>query len=75
MKFTTVGFLGVDRADGGCGPPLPSLAPGMIVEFRGKLAVIELCIDPEAITPNTTLSEIREAALNRAGKEKAHVDK
>ena len=41
----------------------------------GKLAVIELCIDPEAITPNTTLSEIREAALNRAGKEKAHVDK
>ncbi len=34
----------------------------------GKLAVIELRIDPEAITPNATLSEIREAALRRAGK-------
>ena len=35
----------------------------------GKLAVIELRIDPEAITPVATLSEIREAALARTGKE------
>ena len=32
----------------------------------GTPAVIELQIDPEAITPKTTLSEIREAALARA---------
>jgi acetolactate synthase I/II/III large subunit len=34
----------------------------------GTLAVIELCVDPEAITPGATLSEIRQAALARAGK-------
>ncbi|OGA17156.1 MAG: thiamine pyrophosphate-binding protein [Betaproteobacteria bacterium RIFCSPLOWO2_02_FULL_66_14] len=31
----------------------------------GKAAVIELRIDPDAITPNTTLSAIRDAALKR----------
>ncbi|MHA1537677.1 MAG: thiamine pyrophosphate-binding protein [Alphaproteobacteria bacterium] len=30
------------------------------------LAVIELCTDPEAITPNTTLTDIRQAALAAA---------
>jgi len=33
----------------------------------GKLAVLELLTDPEAITPLTTLSAIREAALQRQG--------
>ena len=31
----------------------------------GKLAVIEVRIDPEAITPNTTLSALRAASLDR----------
>jgi acetolactate synthase-1/2/3 large subunit len=31
----------------------------------GKTAIIELRIDPEAITPTTTLSAIRAAALKR----------
>jgi acetolactate synthase-1/2/3 large subunit len=35
-------------------------------QASGKLAVIELRTDPEAITPMTTLSAIREAALKRA---------
>ena len=32
----------------------------------GKLAVIEVRIDPEAITPNTTLSALRATALDRS---------
>jgi len=31
--------------------------------FLGKLALIELRIDPQAITPNTTLDALREQAL------------
>ncbi|MBC8022834.1 MAG: thiamine pyrophosphate-binding protein, partial [Burkholderiales bacterium] len=41
----------------------PALARAMA---SGKPAVIELRIDPQAITPNTTLDKIRAAAL--AGK-------
>ena len=32
----------------------------------GRAALLELRVDPEAITPRTTLSAIREAALKRA---------
>jgi acetolactate synthase-1/2/3 large subunit len=36
-------------------------------ETGGKPALIELRIDPQAITPNTTLDALREQALKRAG--------
>jgi acetolactate synthase-1/2/3 large subunit len=34
----------------------------------GKPAIIELRIDPEAITPSATVSGLREAALKRASR-------
>ena len=39
--------------------------PGALEEAlgAGRPAVLELRIDPEAITPRQTLSEIREAAM------------
>jgi acetolactate synthase I/II/III large subunit len=36
-------------------------------EASGKPALIELRIDPQAITPNTTLDTLRQQALKRAG--------
>ena len=45
--------------------PRPSSAP--YAEASGKPALIELRIDPQAITPNTTLDALRQQALKRAG--------
>lgn len=34
----------------------------------GRAALLELRVDPEAITPKTTLTAIRDAALGRRGR-------
>ena len=63
-------FVKLARAHGGAGARVTRTedfpAAFEAAVSSGKLAVIELCIDPEAITPNATLTEIREAALKRA---------
>lgn len=63
-------FVKLARAHGGAGARVTRTedfpAAFEAAVKSGKLAVIELCIDPEAITPNATLTEIREAALKRA---------
>lgn len=45
--------------------PLRSSAPSTRLRSRGKPALIELKIDPQAITLNTTLDALREQALKR----------
>jgi acetolactate synthase-1/2/3 large subunit len=63
-------FVKLARAHGGTGIRVTETEdfPGAFEAAvkSGKLAVIELRVDPEAITPNATLSEIRKAALDRA---------
>jgi len=62
-------FAAYARAFGGYGETVEATAQFAPAFERargsGKLAVIELRIDPDGITPNTTLSAIRSAALER----------
>ncbi|TAK46305.1 MAG: thiamine pyrophosphate-binding protein [Betaproteobacteria bacterium] len=62
-------FAAYARAFGGHGEQVEATAQFAPAFERarasGKLAVIEVRIDPEAITPNTTLSALRAASLDR----------
>ena len=62
-------FAAYARAFGGHGERVEATAQFAPAFERarasGKLAVIEVRIDPEAITPNTTLSALRAASLDR----------
>jgi acetolactate synthase-1/2/3 large subunit len=64
-------FADYARAFGGHGERVERTADFMPALERalasGKPAILHCVIDPEAITPMTTLSEIREKALARAG--------
>jgi len=64
-------FAAYARAFGGFGATVEKTAdfPAAFqaAEASGQPAIIHLKIDPEAITPTTTLAKIREQALARSG--------
>jgi acetolactate synthase-1/2/3 large subunit len=63
-------FAALARAFGGFGATVEKTAdfPAAFqaAQASGLPAIIHLKVDPEAITPNTTLTKLREAALARA---------
>ena len=63
-------FAALARAYGAFGARIEKTAefPDVFEEARkaGKPALLELVVDPEALTPNASLSEIRENALKKS---------
>ena len=69
--LTNPDYAGIARAHGGHGETVhrtEDFAPALDRALAsGKLAVLDIRMDPEVITTQTTLSAIREEALARAG--------
>ena len=70
LKKAREDFAALARAYGAFGAKIEKTAefPDVFEEARkaGKPALLELVVDPEALTPNARLSEIRENALKKS---------